>query len=1271
MSDRVLLACLAMMIAIVPGPAGAESPRPIRALLVTGGCCHDYHRQKLILTRGISARANVVWTIAHQGGKSTNAKIPLYRDPNWADGFDVVVHNECFANVRDVAWMEQILKPHREGTAAVLIHCAMHGYRNGTDGWFRFCGMQSPGHGPQFSFTVEPLVPDNPITAGLGASWTTPRGELYHSVKLFDTATALARAKRRGDGKPQICVWTNQYHKARVFATTIGHHNETMVQPQYLDMLARGLLWAVGRDVAKHFRATSPATNDKIQALVSVPVAGSTAAKTPAGKCCGEGNLAFGRATKASSQETGKNNFARHAVDGDLSTRWCASGARQGETWQVELIKPQHVKSLRIHWEKRGVAYRYQVASSADGTNWRTIVDQSGNKKKRRITRHAVDAPGTRFLQVKFLGSSTGVWASFWEFEASDSKLPPLPKSVTQPAATAPASIADVRAPQGFDVTMFGAPPQVNYPVCLAAAPDGTLFVGVDKQGSLGKEPGQGKVLRLIDTDGDGVADRINEFASMDHPRGLLFDNHVLWVLHPPFLSVFRDDDRDGTADRHEVLIKGISTDQVNRRGADHTTNGIRLGIDGWIYIAVGDFGFVKATGRDGRQLTRRGGGILRVRPDGSEMEVFSWGQRNILDVSIDPFMNIFTRDNTNDGGGWDIRVTHVQQSALYGYPSLYLNFTDEIMPPLADYGGGSGCGSLFLHDLRWPDGYGKTLYTCDWGRSEIYRHNLPTRGPTFAAHQEVFLKLPRPTDLDVDGSGRMYVASWKNGKFKYEGPNVGFVARVTPTDFVPRPFPRLGDVTDQQLVGYLASPSAVYRLHSQRELLRRGPDDGRIDRVSALAADGKAAGFARAAAVFTLGQFKHREVIPRLLKLVGQDPVREFALRSLTDRTGRLKQVPTAPFVAALSDKNPRVRAQALISLGRLGRVETAKAILPQTIRAPGSSAPTKAPRFNQPDPGRVIPHLAVRALVAVGGVDACLKALDGPYHDGAQWALKSMHNRQAVNGLIARLSTQRDDARRQATLTTLVRLFHREAEYKGDWWGTRPDRSGPYYDRARWEMSDAIAGVIQTVLADNDTTTSKHLLAELARHKVQIKGLPQSSRVAAKKDEKPLEVPKVDPNDKTRIANRPADQVAAEAIAKSGDATRGGKLFVAQSCARCHTTANGQKPKGPHLVDIGKRYKPIELVQSVLKPSTKIAQGFDTYVFVTTEGKIITGFVTRESARAVEIRQLTGLPLVLPKKRIEERVKQTKSMMPEGLVGNLTPGQLADLLAYLQSLK
>ena len=103
------------------------------------------------------------------------------------------------------------------------------------------------------------------------------------------------------------------------------------------------------------------------------------------------------------------------------------------------------------------------------------------------------------------------------------------------------------------------------------------------------------------------------------------------------------------------------------------------MGIDGWVYIAVGDFGIHGAKGTDGTELTMLGGGVVRVRPDGSEMEVYTHGLRNIYDVAIDPFMNIFTRGNTNDGGGWNVRFIHHIQSGEYGYPMLFKNSAKRI----------------------------------------------------------------------------------------------------------------------------------------------------------------------------------------------------------------------------------------------------------------------------------------------------------------------------------------------------------------------------------------------------------------------------------------------------------------------------------------------------------------------------------------------------------------------------------------------------------------
>lgn len=238
----------------------------------------------------------------------------------------------------------------------------------------------------------------------------------------------------------------------------------------------------------------------------------------------------------------------------------------------------------------------------------------------------------------------------------------------------------------------------------------------MDLLGSLGKGPGKGSVVRLVDKDHDGKADSHTVFAMIDNPRGLISMGDKLHVLHTVIpadtgiltgmhLSVLEDKNHDGVADGPpKPLIKDISVAKHNQdRGADHTTNGIRMGIDGWIYIAVGDFGFVNATGTDGTQLTMLGGGVLRVRSDGSGMEVYTHGTRNVYDVAIDPQLNLFTRENTNDGGGWNVRFSHHVQSGQYGYPILFKNFTDEILPALEDLGGGSGTGALFLDEPGWP----------------------------------------------------------------------------------------------------------------------------------------------------------------------------------------------------------------------------------------------------------------------------------------------------------------------------------------------------------------------------------------------------------------------------------------------------------------------------------------------------------------------------------------------------------------------------------------
>jgi type 1 glutamine amidotransferase len=242
MNLRILLSTVVVVV-FAAGHLRAESP-PIKALLITGGCCHDYTQQKKILPEAVSARAKVDWTIVQQGGTTTDTRIPFYENADWYKGYDVVVHNECFSNIPDPTWTARILKAHRDGVPAVVIHCAMHCYRDKTDEWFQFLGVTSRRHGANYPFDVVNIAKDDPIMEGFGETWSTPKGELYLIEKLWPTARPLAHARSRDTMKDEVCIWTNEYNKTRVFGTTIGHHNEEMNDPVFQTYVTRGLLWA-------------------------------------------------------------------------------------------------------------------------------------------------------------------------------------------------------------------------------------------------------------------------------------------------------------------------------------------------------------------------------------------------------------------------------------------------------------------------------------------------------------------------------------------------------------------------------------------------------------------------------------------------------------------------------------------------------------------------------------------------------------------------------------------------------------------------------------------------------------------------------------------------------------------------------------------------------------------------------------------------------------------------------------------------------------------
>ncbi len=687
-----------------------------------------------------------------------------------------------------------------------------------------------------------------------------------------------------------------------------------------------------------------------------------------------------------------------------------------------------------------------------------------------------------------------------------------IPALATEPFPKESELLKDVKVTEGFEATLFSAPPQSNYPVFIAAAPDGTLYVSSDGNGSLGRDKDRGRILRLRDTDGDGRADEVKEFAKVDSPRGLVVDGNTVYCVHPPHVSAFTDKNGDGVSDEQKVIVNGIAFD-FKGRPADHTTNGMEMGIDGWLYIAGGDFGFMEAVGTDGRKLQLRGGGVIRVRPDGGGLQLYARGTRNILEAAVSPLLDIFTRDNTNDGGGWDIRLHHFTGFEDHGYPRLYMNFPDEHIAPLADYGGGSGCGAFWLDEPGWPSNWNNLPYTSDWGKGPIFRHTVKAKGATFEETEKptALVGMTRSTDGDVDARGYVYASSWKGpATFAWAGPEVGYIVRIQPKGHSPAALPDFTKATDANLVKLLGSASNRTRLEAQRTLLRRGLSPAILPSVYAMIKDGNAPLASRVAALFTMKQALGAKSTEAIAALIADPALGAFAIRALTDREDQIIVAP-ATLTAALTSIDARVRKEAIVAIGRAhgltGVWADGATPVPQKIIASGlaKSVVAIAPLLGDLD--AVVAHTAMQVLRQLSASDPCFAIIDQPaaatpLRAGALMVLRGIHDAKTVDGLIARLARTTDRTQREGLLTALCRLYFIEGIWKGDSWGTRPDTRGPFYQPEEWAETKKIAGVLKAVLNSAGNEEAAFLAKGFSRHRIQLNDATAKLLALAEKD-------------------------------------------------------------------------------------------------------------------------------------------------------------------------
>ena len=238
----------------LPMVHGKSSDVKNRALFITGGCCHDYDRQKDIISEGINERIPTEWDIFYENDQK-KSKARLSKS-GWADDYDYILYSHCFAHEKDGEFVKSITDVHKAGKPAIALHCAMHSYHwsipakeGEKKDWTNMLGASSKGHGPKAPITINKVKENagHSIMKDMPDGWMTPEGELYNVQQVYEGTTVLAYGENGKAKEPQALVWINTHGKGRIFSTTLGHHNSTMSTKEYLDMLGNAVKWITAK----------------------------------------------------------------------------------------------------------------------------------------------------------------------------------------------------------------------------------------------------------------------------------------------------------------------------------------------------------------------------------------------------------------------------------------------------------------------------------------------------------------------------------------------------------------------------------------------------------------------------------------------------------------------------------------------------------------------------------------------------------------------------------------------------------------------------------------------------------------------------------------------------------------------------------------------------------------------------------------------------------------------------------------------------------------
>lgn len=648
-----------------------------------------------------------------------------------------------------------------------------------------------------------------------------------------------------------------------------------------------------------------------------------------------------------------------------------------------------------------------------------------------------------------------------------------------------------LKVPPGYKATLFACDPLIEYPSVMSAGPrPGAVFVAVDYMTGLGTEITRRSEVRLVeDTNGDGYADKATLYAGeFNSIMGLCYHDGTVFVMHAPFLTALKDTKETGVADERKDIVIGLGLTPEENPVRLHCANGVTAGHDGWLYLALGDHGCI-VNRPEGDKLVLEGGGILRCRPDGRDLHIFSTGLRNIYDVALDAELNVFVRDNENDGGDYKIRVCHSFFGADHGYPYDYYERPSYALAPIADLGLGSSAGGLCYLETQFPQEYRGSLFFCEWGKS-LVRYPLRHEGAGFARPEEIEFATSaqndpyglKPTDVVVQRDGSIMISDYADGQRPTRGRGRIYHVRWDVVHQPPQPL--AADTPLEELLGKLNSPSHSQRWEAQLAVERQGKRGAEV--IKEAVSGGKLDPFGRLHAVWILAHSDGMQAIEPLLKLTEEDPderVRAQAMRAIGDLAD---PVLTAHRLAA--GAGDETLAKRLSNLnGPKGGPRSSSTDLELIIvlgRLKWKGLPDYLPYVSTADP--TIAHAKAKALRRAGNWPATLAMTTRVSTDlGVTHALQAMsdvHDPVIVDGLIQRLQHEREANRLQLFADALTRVYKKPPPWV--YWDYRP-KPRPA-NTVAWERTEAIGAALNAALLDPEPSVRVAVLKRMQREKV-----------------------------------------------------------------------------------------------------------------------------------------------------------------------------------------